>query len=52
MKIMYIIIMINLIFNITTLSLKKTFKQCLDEVENPTLITEWTINMDKYAYKK
>ena len=33
-----------------TWSLNK-FKQCLDELEHLPVITEWTSNMDKYAYK-
>ena len=28
------------------------FQSCLDEMEHPALITEWTINMEEDAYKK
>ena len=51
MKSMNLIIMMNFMLNITTWSLFFV-KQRLDELEHTDLITEWTSNVYKYAYKK
>ena len=51
MKSMNLIIMMNFMLNITTWSLFFV-KQRLDELEHTDLITEWTINVYEYAYKK
>ena len=51
MKSMYLVIMMTVMLNLTTWNYFFV-EQRLDYLEYPALITKWTSNMDKDAYKK